>query len=99
VVNFNGTHYKVYYPEDGDEESLSEHDLDEVDIIDEDDQQHSSNDKEESALGSDDNDNEDDDTSSVDSVQPKFPIGTRFIKVCMNKCNKSPFFIEFKNLG
>jgi hypothetical protein len=33
VVSFDGVHYKVYYPSDGDSEELSDHELDEVDII------------------------------------------------------------------
>ena len=73
-MNFNGTHYKVYYPEDGDEESLSEYELDALDIVDG---------SEDEAEESSDDDKDDDDSSSIESFQPKFPIGTRFIKVCM----------------
>jgi hypothetical protein len=39
IVKFNGAHYKVYYPEDGDEESLSEYELDELDIVEDSDQE------------------------------------------------------------
>jgi hypothetical protein len=88
-MNFNGTHYKVYYPADGDEESLSEYELDTLDIVDRNDRQYSSGSDEEAgqstvaaaaAAAADD----DDDKSSIESVQPQFPIGTRFIKVHMN---------------
>ena len=69
-------HDKAYYPEDGDDESLSEYELDALDIVD-DRQGGSGNDD---ADQSNDDDDDDDDTSSIEYLQPKFPIGTRFMK-------------------
>jgi hypothetical protein len=73
-------HYKVYYPEDGDDESLSEYELDALDIVD-DRQGGSGNEEEVDQSSDDDDDDDDDDMSSIEPVQPKFPIGTRFMKV------------------
>jgi hypothetical protein len=74
---------------------LSAYELDQLEIVEDDADQQSvaataashakdswhSSDEESEHFSDDDND----EMSSIDSVQPKFPIGTRFVKVRMSK--------------
>ena len=81
VVAFDGKHYRVYYPEDGDEEELSEYEFDDFGILDAD--------EEESSFASNKEVTQERDEDSIDAEAekpPKYPVGTRFIKVRYDFC-------------